>query len=100
MQLDEHLIDYLTQLSRIACSADERKKLLKDLSQILTYVEMLKEVDTEGVTACDFVSQSMHKMPLAQDIPKKELSTELFLQNSPKSIARMISVPVVIQKEE
>lgn len=100
MKLDKALVDYLTDLARIACSEKEREDLLKDLSQILDYVEMLNEVDTKDVPTCDFVSQSMHKMPLAKDIPNNSLPPDEFLQNSPKAIARMISVPTVIKKEE
>ena len=100
MKLDKELVDYLTNLARIACSDEEKQNLLKDLSQILDYVEMLNEVDTSDTAPCDFVSQSMHKMPLAKDIPQNSLAIDLFLQNAPKATARMINVPTVINKEE
>lgn len=51
MQITPELIKYLESLARITLSEDEEKKVSTELQDILTYIDMLNELDTEGVEA-------------------------------------------------
>lgn len=46
---NENRIEYLTKLARIEMDEVGQQKLEKDLSDILNFVEKLKEVDTENI---------------------------------------------------
>ncbi|MCL2492484.1 MAG: Asp-tRNA(Asn)/Glu-tRNA(Gln) amidotransferase subunit GatC [Clostridiales bacterium] len=49
MEIDEKLIEYLADLSRLELSPEERGARKKDLEDILAYMEKLNELDTEGL---------------------------------------------------
>ncbi len=42
-------VPHIAKLANLSISTDEEKKLEKQLEEILTYVEKLKEVDTSGI---------------------------------------------------
>ena len=49
MILKEKDVEHLAELARIEISDAEKKKLLKDLEEILEHVKELGEVNTDGV---------------------------------------------------
>ena len=51
MQITPDLIKYLESLARITLSEEEEEKVGGELQDILTYIDMLNELDTEGVEA-------------------------------------------------
>jgi aspartyl-tRNA(Asn)/glutamyl-tRNA(Gln) amidotransferase subunit C len=48
VKIDDDLIEYLAELSRLELSAEEKGPLAGDLTDILGYVEKLNELDTAG----------------------------------------------------
>lgn len=51
MQITPDLIKYLESLARITLTEDEEKKVGAELQDILTYIDMLNELDTKDVEA-------------------------------------------------
>ena len=51
MQITPDLIKYLETLARITLNEEEEKKVGSELQDILTYIDMLNELDTDGVEA-------------------------------------------------
>lgn len=51
MQITPDLIKYLESLARITLTEDEENKVGSQLQDILTYIDMLNELDTDGVEA-------------------------------------------------
>lgn len=49
MKINEELIDYISDLSRLSLSEEQKLKAGEDLSDILDYVEKLNELDTTGM---------------------------------------------------
>lgn len=49
MKINEELIDYISDLSRLSLSEEQKSKAGEDLSDILDYVEKLNELDTSGM---------------------------------------------------
>ena len=47
--VDAKTVEYIAQLARLKLSKEEKDGLEKDLSEILAYVDSLKEVDVSGV---------------------------------------------------
>jgi aspartyl-tRNA(Asn)/glutamyl-tRNA(Gln) amidotransferase subunit C len=98
-ELNQEIIKYLAELSRIAVSPDEEESLLKDLKKILHYVEQLNEVDTSGLKPCTYVTLNASQTPLRDDLVVPTLSREQFLKGAPEQIAGMVRVPPVIKQE-
>lgn len=49
MQINEDLIGYLGDLSRLYLSDEEKRTMESDLTDILNYVDKLSELDTVGL---------------------------------------------------
>jgi aspartyl-tRNA(Asn)/glutamyl-tRNA(Gln) amidotransferase subunit C len=49
VKIDDDLIEYLAELSRLELSAEEKGPLAGDLTDILGYVGKLNELDTDDV---------------------------------------------------
>ena len=96
---NEQDFEKLTKLCRIACSDEERKKLLHSLQNILAYVDQLKEIDTEGVAPCSHVMETMANV-MREDRVGELLSRELFLANAPAHTGGMVRVPPVLKPIE
>ncbi|HNA61775.1 MAG TPA: Asp-tRNA(Asn)/Glu-tRNA(Gln) amidotransferase subunit GatC, partial [Rhabdochlamydiaceae bacterium] len=68
----------LSHLCRISCTEEEKMNFLKSLDNILTYIEQLQEVNTEGVEACYTVLETLSNV-MREDLPEEPLSRDLFL---------------------
>jgi aspartyl-tRNA(Asn)/glutamyl-tRNA(Gln) amidotransferase subunit C len=49
MKINDELIEYIAELSRLELSAGEKEARKKDLSDILDYMDKLNELDTTGL---------------------------------------------------
>ena len=47
--LSQKDVEHIAKLARIQLTDTEKKKLVSELSSILSYIDQLKEVDTKGV---------------------------------------------------
>jgi aspartyl-tRNA(Asn)/glutamyl-tRNA(Gln) amidotransferase subunit C len=97
MQFDQELLRNLKQLCRIDISEEEAEKLLRDLKRIVEYMDLLQELDTEGVPPCSHVSGDTVNV-MRDDLVGPTLPRERFLANAPDQIGGLVRVPAVIQK--
>lgn len=88
----------LAKLCRIECTDEEKKKFSTGIKKILGYVEMLKEIDTEGVPSCSHVIETLNSVT-REDTVGELLPRETFLANAPAHTGGMVRVPPVIQFE-
>lgn len=99
MKFTKEILKNLQELAKIQCTKEEEESLAKDLQKILDHFNSLKEIDTENVPPCSFIS-NLQRNITRDDIPSKELSTELFLSNAQEKMAQMVKVPPILNKEE
>ena len=95
--LDKKMIHKLIQLSRINTSEAEEEKLLKDLSAIIDYVNLLEEVNTDDVPPCTMVLEDLGNV-MREDVVSTIMPREKLLMNAPDQIGGMIRVPPVLKK--
>ena len=57
MTIDRSLVEYLEKLGRIHLSEEERSASEKDLQSILSYIDTLNELDTDGVEPAPTLSR-------------------------------------------
>lgn len=95
MQITPDLIKYLESLARITLDEDEEKKVGKELQDILTYIDKLNELDTEGVEAMS------HCFPLTNVLRKDEvkpsMSPDEIVANAPESQNGTFVVPKTVE---
>lgn len=89
----------LAHLCHIKISKEEEEKTTTNLKNILTYVSLLEELDTQNVTPCVHVLEGIQGF-LREDKEGPCLNREEFLKNAPDHVGSMVKVPPVIQFEE
>jgi len=94
---DRPAFEHLKKLCRIECTPEEEEAILLSLQKVLTYVEQLNEVNTEGVPSCNYVLRGMLKNRTRADEVKNLLSRESFLANAPDQVGGMVRVPPVLK---
>lgn len=94
--LDENEFNKLTKLCRINCSSDEKEVLFDRIQKITSYIELLGELDTQGVTPCYQVTIASSEV-MREDEEGPLLSREEFIGNAPSHIGGMIKVPCVMK---
>jgi aspartyl-tRNA(Asn)/glutamyl-tRNA(Gln) amidotransferase subunit C len=86
-------IERLAGLSKLQFSETEKHELIDDMSRILTFVEQLNEVDTEGVEPLLHMSEA--KNVLREDLPKTNITQAQGLKNAPVKDSDFFKVPKV-----
>ena len=94
MKADRNLILKLENLARLELTDTEREKLQGSLSDILTMVEKLEELNTEGVEPLVYINEEVSI--LREDIVKNQLSQSDALKNAPDHNKAHFKVPKVI----
>ena len=96
MKIDDQIIEKISRLAYLEFGEEEKEKICQDLEQILTFVEKLKELDTENVEPLVYLSDKTNVLREDRMIPT--LSTEEALLNAPEKSGRFFKVPKVIRK--
>lgn len=96
MQLTPQLIDKLSALARLTFSAEEKKCLMKDLQQIIKFVDQLNALDTKGVDPLFHITEQMNVM--RSDHVNGQISNREALQNAFIKDEQFFKVPKVIKK--
>ncbi|MEI6531914.1 MAG: Asp-tRNA(Asn)/Glu-tRNA(Gln) amidotransferase subunit GatC [Chlamydiota bacterium] len=90
----EETLHHLSRLCRIHCTKEEALALAVSIDKILSHIDSLQEVDTEGFDPM-YTPLVKNENILREDLPVKASSREEFLANSPEHIGGMIRVPKV-----
>ena len=95
MTIDENLVTYLESLGRIKLTDEQRKSTLKYLQDILTYIDTLNELPTDGVEPMS------HSFPITNVMRKDEVSMhntrDDILQNAPEEKDGCFVVPKTVE---
>lgn len=95
MKIDKETLDKIAHLSRLEIDEKDVPKMLEDMSQIISFVEKLNEVDTEGIEPLTTMSQEVNV--LREDEVKNQLSKEEVLKNAPVKDENYFRVPKVLE---
>ncbi len=95
MKITRQEVEHVAKLARLELSDQEKEKLTDQLSNILTYVEKLNELDTKGVEPTAHVLDINNVM--RSDVPEESLTQERALANAPEKAAGHYKVPKIIE---
>ena len=85
----------VARLARIAQPEDTLEKLAGELNGIMTWIEQLAEVDTDGVEP---MTSAVHTpLPMRDDVVTEGGDPEVVLSNSPKRVGDFFVVPKVVE---
>ncbi|MGA0315414.1 MAG: Asp-tRNA(Asn)/Glu-tRNA(Gln) amidotransferase subunit GatC [Alphaproteobacteria bacterium] len=96
MSVDKSTVMRISQLARIEVAEGDQDKLADELNNILTWVEQLNEVDTEGVAP---MSSGLPGavLPQREDLVSAGNRQPNILRNAPDSRSGFFVVPKVIE---
>jgi aspartyl-tRNA(Asn)/glutamyl-tRNA(Gln) amidotransferase subunit C len=95
MKITKQEVEHVARLARLELSEQEKEKLTNQLSNILTYVEKLNELDTRGVDPTAHVLDIKNVM--REDVPAQSLTQAQALANAPEKTAGHYKVPKIIE---
>ncbi len=95
MEISKEQVEHVAKLARLEVNEDEKAIFARQLSAILTYMDQLKEVETEGVepTATVLPAENVFR----EDVVRPSLPQEQALANAPDQAEGFIRVPKILE---
>jgi len=96
MQVDDTLLTRLEKLSYLKVSDEKREEIIEQLSEIVSFVDNLSELDTQGVDPV--FAMSDRATPLREDVVSSNPQIhEDILKHAPQSADDFFIVPKIIE---
>ncbi len=95
MKIDVKDIEYVANLSRIELSSQEKELFIHQISDILSYIEKLSKLNTDGVKPMAYPLAATNV--LRDDELKSSISRDNALVNAPSTKGVFFKVPKVIE---
>lgn len=96
MEINDQLIDKLSDLSRLKFDGDDRDAIKTDLKKMIDFIEKLNQVNTDGVAPLIYMTNE--PLILRKDEVGPELTQEEALKNAPSRDSDYFKVPKVLDK--
>lgn len=96
MKIDDALLSKLEKLSYLEISADKRKEVISQLSEIVSFVDNLCELDTTDLDPTFCMTDKGTRLRTDEAMSSKEVS-ESILRNAPLSEDNFFIVPKIIE---
>lgn len=95
MKINDELITYLEKLAKVELTNEEREQCSTDLQDIVSYMDVLSELDTQGIEPLS------HSFPVTNvmrgDEVKPSLNRDDVLKNAPQVKDGFFSVPKTVE---
>jgi aspartyl-tRNA(Asn)/glutamyl-tRNA(Gln) amidotransferase subunit C len=95
MSLDAAAVARIARLARIRVTDDEKLHLASELSQVMSWIDQLQSVDTEGVEPLTSVVGA--KLKTRPDIVTLDVTRDDILANATEPMAGFFTVPKVVE---
>ncbi|NVK84045.1 MAG: Asp-tRNA(Asn)/Glu-tRNA(Gln) amidotransferase subunit GatC [Cytophagia bacterium] len=98
MKVDKEKLEKVAHLARLSIKPEEETQLIKDMGEILNWVDKLSEVDTEGVEPLTHMTQETNV--LRADKAEHTIEREDALKNAPDQNGQFFKVPKVLKRND
>jgi len=95
MQIDDTLLNKLEKLSALQINDEKREEIKKQLSEIVSFVDVLNELDLSSDEAV--VSSIKGGTPLREDEPHLSDVVDEILKHAPSREGHFFAVPKIIE---
>ena len=100
MKVTEQDVSYVADLANLELTSTERDRMLRDLNNILEYIDRLNELDTTDVppmaqASCEVADPAS---AMREDKTMQCLPHEAAMQNAPQTDGTYFEVPKVIER--
>lgn len=97
IQVDEKLVNEIASLARLDLSKEETEMFVSQFKDILEYVSILNEVDTENVHPA-YLSSNNKNQPREDEI-ESSVPTDEFIANAPQAKDGYVVIPRVHREQ-
>lgn len=94
-EISKEEVRHVANLARLAISEEEVEKMTKQLGDIISYAELLNDLDTENVEPTTHVLDLKNVM--RKDEPRKWIEKEDALKNAPDQQDGQFRVPSILE---
>ncbi len=95
MKLSREQVRHVAKLARLRLSEQEEERYVRQLGDILTYVETLQEVDVSHIVPTAHAADIPNL--LREDVVHPSLPPEVAVQNAPDRAGASVAVPKIIE---
>jgi len=89
-------VEHVARLARLELSEADKERMRRELDSILSYIDKLRALDTEGV------EPTAHAIPMTNvmrdDMPRPSLPQDVMLANAPERSGEFFRVPRIIEE--
>lgn len=89
-------VEHVARLARLELSDADKERMRRELDSILSYIDKLRALDTEGV------EPTSHAIPMTNvmrdDAPRPSLPQDDMLANAPERSGEFFRVPRIIEE--
>jgi len=96
MIIDKQMVEYVANLSQIKLTEEQSVLMQTELSKIIEYMDLLKEVDTAGIEPLSHVFSVTNVT--RQDVIGEHFKRDLLLKNAPEATDEAFVVPKAVDK--
>ena len=95
MKITEELVDYVSTLSRLRLPQEEKARMTGELEQIVTYMDTLNTLDTDGVEPMSHVFPLKNVLRADKVVPSAD--REVLLSGAPDRDEGTFRVPKAVE---
>ena len=96
MQIDNAVLEKLEKLSHLRVEESKKEEIIEQLTEIVSYVENLSELDTSSLDAS--FSTLKGGTPMREDLPSNDPDVpKSMLSHAPQSVDDFFIVPAIIE---
>jgi len=96
MKITDKIVDKVAGLAKLEFKGEEKVAIKKDMERILTFMDLLNEVDTDGVEPLKYVTEGT--LNLRKDEARIDITKAEALENAPSKDSDYFKVPKVLKK--
>ncbi len=96
MKINTETVDSIAHLARLEFGNEAKEQIMKDMNNMLAFVDKLNELDTSNIEPLIYMSDEVNVM--REDEVKQEITQQEALKNAPKHDSDYFKVPRMIEK--
>lgn len=94
MKISEELVNHIAHLARLEFEGEKKQAILKDMENIIAFMDKLSEIPTNEVEPLIFMTDEVNR--LREDIASETITHNEALQNAPKKDSDYFRIPKVL----
>lgn len=96
MKINIDTVDKIAHLARLEFENEGKEQIMKDMNNMLAFIDKLNELDTTNVEPLIYMSDEVNV--LREDVITQEITQQEGLKNAPKRDSDYFKVPKMIEK--